>query len=223
MEPEGAVERMEIGAKLKGARISAKLTQEQAAQALGVSRQTISNWENEKTYPDIVSVIRMSDLYQISLDRLLKGESSSGYLDYLEESTNTVRSADRKAKTILTAAYLVIWAMAILVYWFFTEGSDAMGYSLMFLWILLPAATFFFSAAMGRNRCWGRWSWLAPILFGILYILGEYATFSAANMAAFGKINPPHWEMIPIGGAISAAGLAIGWAVSLMGRGKKEG
>ncbi|WP_338061407.1 helix-turn-helix transcriptional regulator [Angelakisella massiliensis] len=50
MEPEGAVERMEIGAKLKGARISAKLTQEQAAQALGVSRQTISNWENEVSH-----------------------------------------------------------------------------------------------------------------------------------------------------------------------------
>lgn len=74
MEPEGAVERMEIGAKLKGARISAKLTQEQAAQALGVSRQTISNWENEKTYPDIISVVKMSDLYQISLDHLLKEE-----------------------------------------------------------------------------------------------------------------------------------------------------
>lgn len=224
MEPEGAVERMEIGAKLKGARISAKLTQEQAAQALGVSRQTISNWENEKTYPDIISVVKMSDLYQISLDHLLKEEHTMGnYLYYLEESTNTVRSNKKKGNIILIAAYLVIWATAILVFWFFTEGSDAMGYSLMFLWILLPAATFFFSAAMGRNRCWGRWSWLAPIPFGILYMLGEYATFSAANMAAFSKINPPHWEMIPIGGAISAAGLAIGWAVSLMGRGKKEG
>ena len=223
MEPERTVERMEIGSKLQGARANANLTQEQVAKALGVSRQTISNWENEKTYPDIVSVIRMSDLYQISLDRLLKGESSSGYLDYLEESTNTVRSADRKAKTILTAAYLVIWAIAILVFWFFTGSSDAMGYSIMFLWVLLPAATFFFSAAMGKNRCWGRWNWLSPIAFGILYMLAEYATFSAANMAAFSKINPPHWEMIPIGGAISAAGLGIGWAVSLIGRRKKEG
>lgn len=66
------------------------------------------------------------------------------YLHYLEESTNTVRSNKKKGNIILIAAYLVIWAMAILVFWFFTEGSDAMGYSLMFLWILLPAATFFF-------------------------------------------------------------------------------
>lgn len=51
---------MDIGTKIKNARISANLTQEQVAEALDVSRQTISNWENEKTYPDIVSVVKMT-------------------------------------------------------------------------------------------------------------------------------------------------------------------
>ena len=51
---------MEIGAKIKSARNEAKLSQEQAAERLGVSRQTVSNWETGKSYPDIVSVIRMS-------------------------------------------------------------------------------------------------------------------------------------------------------------------
>lgn len=63
---------MDIGAKIRDARVKSGLTQEQAAEALSVSRQTISNWETGKTYPDIVSVVRMSDLYDISLDRLLK-------------------------------------------------------------------------------------------------------------------------------------------------------
>ena len=73
---------MDIGVKIKNARIKANLTQEQAAETLGVSRQTISNWENEKTYPDIVSVVKMSDLYDISLDRLLKEEKPmSEYLN----------------------------------------------------------------------------------------------------------------------------------------------
>ena len=61
---------MDIGAKIKQARMEAKMTQEQVAEGLGVSRQTISNWENDKTYPDIISVIKMSDLYDISLDKL---------------------------------------------------------------------------------------------------------------------------------------------------------
>ncbi len=54
---------MDIGTKIRNARLNANLTQEQAAEFLGVSRQTISNWETEKTYPDIVSVVKMSDLY----------------------------------------------------------------------------------------------------------------------------------------------------------------
>ena len=62
---------MDIGTKIKNARIAAQLTQEQVADALGVSRQTMSNWENGKTYPAIISVIKMSDLYGISLDHLL--------------------------------------------------------------------------------------------------------------------------------------------------------
>ena len=57
----------DIGSKIKAARLDKKLTQEQVAEILGVSRQTISNWENEKSYPDIISVIKMSDCYEVSL------------------------------------------------------------------------------------------------------------------------------------------------------------
>ena len=100
---------MDIGVKIKNARIKANLTQEQAAETLGVSRQTISNWENEKTYPDIVSVVKMSDLYDISLDRLLKEEKPvSDYLDYLEESTNVVKSNQKLIGAIILNIITVI-------------------------------------------------------------------------------------------------------------------
>ena len=81
---------MEIGKKLKNARIEAGLTQEKAAEKVDVSRQTISNWENEKSYPDIISVIALSDLYSVSLDELLKGDQKMA--EHLEESTNVVKS-----------------------------------------------------------------------------------------------------------------------------------
>lgn len=81
---------MEIGKKLKMARINAELTQEKVSQEILVSRQTISNWENEKSYPDIISVIELSNLYQISLDELLKGDEKM--MKHLDESTNTVNS-----------------------------------------------------------------------------------------------------------------------------------
>ena len=47
---------MEIGKKLKNARVQSGMTQENVAEKINVSRQTISNWENEKSYPDIISV-----------------------------------------------------------------------------------------------------------------------------------------------------------------------
>ena len=62
----------DIGSKIKAARIEKKLTQEQVAELLGVSRQTISNWENEKNYPDIKSLVLMSEVFQVSLDNLVK-------------------------------------------------------------------------------------------------------------------------------------------------------
>ena len=127
----------DIGCKIKAARIEKKLTQEQVAELLGVSRQTISNWENEKSYPDIISVIKMSECYDVSLDYLLKGEQKmKSYYDYLEESTNVVKSNANRNKIITILSYLLIWAFAMIVFWFFTSGSDAMGYSLMFLWII---------------------------------------------------------------------------------------
>lgn len=81
---------MKIGDKLKQARLNKNMTQEEVAEKLYVSRQSISNWENNKTYPDIGNVIALSDLYEVSLDELLKG--SDNFMKHLEESTDIVRS-----------------------------------------------------------------------------------------------------------------------------------
>ena len=63
---------MKFGEKLKQARIRADLTQEQVIKQIGVTRQSLSNWENDRTYPDLASVVKLSDLYQVSLDDLLR-------------------------------------------------------------------------------------------------------------------------------------------------------
>lgn len=63
---------MQFGEKLKDARQGKKLTQEAVAKEIGVSRQSLSNWENDRTYPDLASVLKLSDLYGLSLDDLLR-------------------------------------------------------------------------------------------------------------------------------------------------------
>ena len=100
---------MEIGKKLKNARVQSGMTQENVAEKINVSRQTISNWENEKSYPDIISVIELSNLYSISLDVLLKGDEKM--IEHLEESTNVVKSN----KKMIWAIIVNIIVVALLI------------------------------------------------------------------------------------------------------------
>lgn len=78
---------MKFGDRLKKARTELNLTQEQVARDFFITRQTISSWENEKTYPDISSLIKLSDYYHVSLDILLKEDT--GMRQFLEKEKVT--------------------------------------------------------------------------------------------------------------------------------------
>ncbi len=99
---------MEIEKRLKDARVKAGLTQEQVAQEVMVSRQTISNWENGKSLPDILSIMKLSDLYQISLDELLKGDTKMK--EKIEKDVNVAKANKR---LILTTA-IILFVVAII-------------------------------------------------------------------------------------------------------------
>ena len=65
---------MELGKQIKMHRQEAELSQEELANRVYVSRQTISNWENDKSYLDVNSLVLLSEIFQISLDNLIKGD-----------------------------------------------------------------------------------------------------------------------------------------------------
>lgn len=65
---------MELNAQIKKYRAELKLSQEELAEKVYVTRQTISNWENGKSYPDIHSLLLLSSLFNVSLDQLIKGD-----------------------------------------------------------------------------------------------------------------------------------------------------
>lgn len=109
---------MEIEKKLKDFREKAGLTQEQVAEAVMVSRQTISNWENGKSLPDIISVIKLSSLYKISIDELLKGDCKMR--EKIEKDANV---ADTNKKVILITAIVTLAALVIYIISIFVGGS----------------------------------------------------------------------------------------------------
>ena len=136
-------ENINVGQKLQIARNKQGLTQEQIAQQHQVSRQTISNWENNKSYPDIVSLITLSELYQISLDQLLKGDKAM--IEHLSKSTNTVASNRR----LLTA---IILNIIILIAFILFNSLITQNTTLLFTCFLIALAstTFLFYQIINR-------------------------------------------------------------------------
>ena len=65
---------MELNEQIKKHRTQMNISQEELAEKIYVTRQSISNWENGKTYPDIHSLLLLSSLFGISLDQLVKGD-----------------------------------------------------------------------------------------------------------------------------------------------------
>ena len=138
---------MEIKKKLKDARANAGLTQEQVAEKIMVSRQTISNWENGKSLPDIISIINLSDLYRISLDELLKGDTKMK-----EKIEKDVKAADGNKRLILRTAILlfavsIIYSISTLVGGASNDFSEA-----AIRWVVLGIGVAFAMTYMSQKE-----------------------------------------------------------------------
>ena len=202
---------MDIGCKLKQARNEKGLTQEQAAELLNVSRQTISNWENNKSYPDIISVINMSDIYAVSLDHLLKEEKTvkQTYREFLEESTNTVKARRNLGKIILLSTYFIVWVAAMLVFWLF-KGPETEMLGVAFRWILLPLLLLAATATVAKNDYWGKGNWLCVIAAAITFLtIPSTAWVQMADTAAY-TYRFPNFPYMAVSIVISVCGLTAG-------------
>ncbi|HHJ9476569.1 TPA: helix-turn-helix domain-containing protein [Streptococcus pyogenes] len=104
---------MEIGQQIIRYRKQHALSQEKLAEKVYVSRQSISNWENDKTYPDIHSLLLLSQIFQVSLDQLIKGD--------IEKMKYTITQVDKKnfkrdTKVMVTLMILLMISSYPLVY-----------------------------------------------------------------------------------------------------------
>jgi transcriptional regulator with XRE-family HTH domain len=128
---------MEIGDRLKEARTRMGMTQEEAAEKIAVSRVAISHWENGRSLPDLASLIRISDLYQISLDELLKGDRKM--VEKVKKDSEDLK-ADRRALIligILAAIAVIIYFVSLAVGGHFREFCEgALVYVIMGLTFL---------------------------------------------------------------------------------------
>ena len=97
---------MTLGSNIQKMRKEASLSQEAFAEMFQVSRQTISNWENSKSYPDLETIIKISDSFHISLDVLLKED-----LIMVKTFDHEVKSTRKYTRALVAIA--VIFALLI--------------------------------------------------------------------------------------------------------------
>lgn len=211
---------MEIGQKLRQARLATGLTQEGVAERVGVSRQTVSNWENNRSYPDIASLLALSDLYSLTLDELLKGDVAM--IRHLEQSTDVVRSRERLSRLLVVLTYLLLWALSILVFWMGLK-REAMLYSVATFYLVLPLTTLILSALVGWNESWTGLRWLMLLFFGFLYMLAPYATFNVANMLTVERFYLPDLATLLPGLLCAAVGMGVGCGLRRMKNRRRGG
>ena len=100
---------MELSSQIKKYRTELGLSQEELAEKVYVTRQTVSNWETGKSYPDIHSLLLLGTLFDLSLDQLIKGD-----LETMKEIINEqeVKKFNRYS-TILSVLFALAIASAV--------------------------------------------------------------------------------------------------------------
>ena len=108
---------MKIGESILNIRKEKEMTQEEFASIFAVTRQTVSNWETEKSYPDLQTLVDMSERFEVSLDSMLK------------ENVDMVKKIDKERKfskyvkrgALLLGGILIIFCVIWSILWYDTK------------------------------------------------------------------------------------------------------
>lgn len=99
---------MELGQQLKAHRKELGISQDELAEKIFVSRQSISNWENNKTYPDIHTLLLLAETFDVSLDELIKGD-----VEEMKEEINAQERAGFNRDSVCFAIFGIVTVLSI--------------------------------------------------------------------------------------------------------------
>ena len=115
---------MEIAVQIRKHRTESALSQKDLADKIYVTRQTVSNWENGKSYPDIQSLLLLSQLFGVTVDQLIKGDLETMKQEISQEAVDTFNRESR-----IFAAMCIVSAVTFI-------PAAALGFSRNQWWVL---------------------------------------------------------------------------------------
>ncbi|MCI9271142.1 MAG: helix-turn-helix transcriptional regulator [Dorea sp.] len=132
---------MELGKQIKKYRGELSLSQEALAEKIYVSRQTVSNWENDKNYPDINSLLRLSEVFQVSVDILIKGD--------VEKMKVEIRQQDRQQFEMDSFIFSALMLATLLTPVPLLHYLDNLGIA---VWVMLVSVTGFYASKVEKMK-----------------------------------------------------------------------
>lgn len=118
---------MEVGAQIKKYRSSMGISQEELAEKVYVSRQTVSNWETGKNYPDIHSVVLLSTVFNVSLDQLIKGD-----VEIMKKEIKETEIKKLKKYAGIYAVFLILTVISVVPFMAFMGWYGMMPWSVVY-------------------------------------------------------------------------------------------
>lgn len=132
---------MELGKQIKKYRRNFSLSQEDLAEKVYVSRQTISNWENDKSYPDVNSLVLLSEVFNTSIDNLIKGD--------VEIMKEQIREEDKRKFEKLSQVYVILFFAMIVT---LIPLAKFLGYVGMIIWGVLMLITLYVAFKVEKKK-----------------------------------------------------------------------
>lgn len=132
---------MELGKQIKKYRNELSLSQDALAEKIYVSRQTISNWENEKNYPDVNSLVLLSEVFNTSIDNLIKGD--------VEIMKEQVKAEDKKKFEKLSGIFGVLFLLAMILP---IPLAHFLNYAGIAIWLVLMVVTLYVAVLVEKKK-----------------------------------------------------------------------
>ena len=156
---------MSLGENIQFLRKKENITQEQFAERLEVSRQSVSKWESDTAYPEMEKILQMCELFHVSMDDLVRNDVSTLYIEDQAEYETHMNSYSRM---ITTGVGLILFGLSMM---FFLEGMNA-----RFLWFWEE----YYDDVLGKSVREGREGIFAFVL--LIFVAAAVALFIVAGL-----------------------------------------
>lgn len=150
---------MSFGTNMQYLRKQQGMTQEELAEAMGVSRQTISKWESDTSYPEMEKLMQICGLFSCSMDTLMRGSLEANNrcdtADYDKEMNRFTMSICTGTAIVLAGVTLLLFLIGVL------GAADAVG-TTIFLIFVVVAAMFFIVGGISHGNYTQRHPYIQP-------------------------------------------------------------